>query len=293
MTLALIHDCDNACGVPGRDVDDALALLYLLGQPSIALRGVTTCFGNAGLPAVLRVTRRLLENAGHPGLPLLAGAAAPGLAATPAARFLVEATAAEPGRLVILATGPLTNLAAAAALDPGFFGRCAGILCLGGSLGPARLGWRGLRELNFEADADAARRILATRDCPVTVVPATSCVGLRLGWRDLPLLPPLVRGAVRNWLLCCGVGRGLLDMVAWDLLPALALTHPALLDIDDAEVTLAEAGVIAAATTCSRHRLVRGVRDPALARVVVLTGLRGCLALLKPSANPGGYVGFW
>ena len=31
--VPLILDCDNTMGVPGRDVDDGLALLYLLGSP--------------------------------------------------------------------------------------------------------------------------------------------------------------------------------------------------------------------------------------------------------------------
>jgi hypothetical protein len=279
--LAVIHDCDNALGVPGRDVDDGLALVYLLAQADIKLRAVTACFGNAGLPAVLRATRRLLAQMGMSDLPLLEGAAGPGFSATAAARFLVQATAAEPGRLTILATGPLTNLAAAAELDPGFPDRCAGIVCLGGDLvpdglAPSRLGWRRLRELNFEADAEAARRVLAFRGCTVTVVPASACVGLRLRWGDLPLLPPALRGAVRNWLLCCGLGRGLRDMVAWDLLPALLLTNADLGTFEPARVALGEGGIISAGPPGlhdAPHRLLRRLCDPNQARALMLAGL--------------------
>ena len=70
----VIVDCDNALGVPGCDVDDGLALLFLLAQPAFVLRGVSTCFGNAPLPLVLRATRRLLL--GH-GVAVLAGVSAP------------------------------------------------------------------------------------------------------------------------------------------------------------------------------------------------------------------------
>lgn len=272
MTRPVILDCDNALGVPAADVDDGLALLFLSKQEGIALRGVTTCFGNAGLPAVMRATGWLFRSFGLDALPLHAGASRAGEGATEAARFLVQATAAEPGRVTILATGPLTNLAAAARLDPGFFGRCAGIVCLGGSLGPARLGWRPLRELNFEADEAAARAVLATGDCPVTIVPATSCTGLTLRREDLALLPAPLRPALRNWLACCRIGRGLDHMVAWDLVPALALVEPSLMEAGPATVTLGARGLVSAAPG-GRHRLVRGLADPAAAKALVLDAL--------------------
>ena len=272
MTGPVILDCDNAMGLPARDVDDGLALLFLLAQPEVTLRGVTTCFGNAPLPAVLRATRQLLDFADVPGLPLLAGAARPGAAPGAAARFLVEATAREPGRITILATGPLSNLAAAAALDPGFFGRCGRIICLGGTLGRPWLGWRRLRELNFVADPAAARQVLATRDCPVLVVPASSCVGLKIGAADLAPLQPVLRRILWRWLVCCRLGRGLNHFVAWDLLPALALTHPELLEMREATVELGEAGVLSVAPE-GRHGLVLGLRDAAATRAVLLNTL--------------------
>ncbi|MGG5891147.1 nucleoside hydrolase, partial [Falsiroseomonas sp. HC035] len=275
-------------------MDDGLALVYLLAQPDIELRAVTTCFGNAGLPAVLRATRRPLALAGVPDLPLLQGAARQGLAPTAAARFLVQATASEPGRLTILATGPLSNLAAAAELDPAFPDRCAGIICLGGDLvphglAPSRLGWRRLRELNFAADAKAARRVLAFRGCPVTVVPASACTALRLRWDDLPLLPPAVRGAVRNWLLFCGLGRGLCDMVAWDLLPALLLTYANLGTFEPAQVLLGEGGLIAAdwlEPHEAPHRLLRRLRNPDEARALMLKGLSAGMSPGRAPATP-------
>jgi len=272
MTRLVILDCDNALGLPGRDVDDALALLFLLRQPDVQLRAVTTCFGNAPLDGVLRVTRRLLPLLERPDLPVMAGARRPGQGATEAARYLVEATAAEPGRITILAIGPVSNLAAAAALDTDFLARCASIICLGGSLGLARLGWRRLRELNFKADQDAAQALLAQRHCPVTVVPATSCVELRLGAADLSGLHPALREDVRRWLLVCRLGRGIRTMVAWDMVAALALTHPYLLRSMAATVNLRNCGLVEAAAG-GPHRLVLGLANPESARQVMLKGL--------------------
>ena len=44
--LRLIMDCDCTRGVPGCDVDDGLALMYVLGCPEAELLGVTCSFGN-------------------------------------------------------------------------------------------------------------------------------------------------------------------------------------------------------------------------------------------------------
>jgi inosine-uridine nucleoside N-ribohydrolase len=280
MRRTLIHDCSNTFGEPGRPVDDGLALLYLLRQPDIALVGVTTCFGGSGLPALLRATRRVLDLAGNP-LPISAGATGPGLRPTAAAHFLVEATAAEPGRLTILATGPLSNLATAAAIDPGFLARCAGIICLGGSLTePAAaapwLGWRRISERNFDADPDAARHILAQRHCPVTVVPATSCLDLRLGWEDLARLPAALRQAVRNALIGSALSRGMRDLVAWSVVPALLLTKPSLMECETVRVTLGGRGTITSGPPGQGfvpHRLLRRLRHTKLAKTTLLQAL--------------------
>lgn len=266
----VIVDCDNAFGLPTCDVDDGLALLFLLGQPQWVLRGVTTCFGNAPLPLVLHATRRLLRGRGVAVLP---GASRADAAPTEAARFLVEATRREPGRITVLALGPLTNLAAAARLDPGFPGRCAAVICLGGTLGPPPLlGWRRLREINFMADPAAATMLLAWRDVAVTVVPTTSCLGLRIGSADIAGLDEGLRPAVRRWLACLRLGRGLGYFVGWDLVAALALTHPQLTHAVPARVELGAGGVLTVVPG-GHHSLVGPLGDPAAAKAVILQAL--------------------
>lgn len=275
----IIVDCDNAMGVPGCDVDDGLALLFLLAQPAVALRGVTTCFGNAPLPLVLGATRRLLR---HTAVPVLAGASRPGAAPSGAASFLVEATRRERGRIIVLALGPLTNLAAAADLDQSFPGNCKAIICLGGTLGPApKLGWRRLRELNFAADPAAVAWLLATTDCPVTVVPTTSCLELRLAGADIAQVSPRLRRHLWCWLACMRFGRGIGHFVAWDLVAALALTHPALLTRRRASVTLGARGEMVMAAGM-QHEVVTGLADDGASRKEVLRGLGPAFAAALP-----------
>ena len=52
----IIHDCDCTFGINGCDVDDGLALLYLLGDPEAEVLGVTTTYGNNTLEKVYENT---------------------------------------------------------------------------------------------------------------------------------------------------------------------------------------------------------------------------------------------
>lgn len=63
--LRLIMDCDCTMGVPGCDVDDSLALLYVLDCPEAKLLGVICSFGNNTQDTVYRNTKRLLKEWGR------------------------------------------------------------------------------------------------------------------------------------------------------------------------------------------------------------------------------------
>ncbi len=41
-SVKVVMDYDNTIGIPGRDLDDALALFYLLGRDDVELIGVST-----------------------------------------------------------------------------------------------------------------------------------------------------------------------------------------------------------------------------------------------------------
>lgn len=75
--LRLIMDCDCTMGVPGCDVDDGLALLYVLGCPEAELLGVTCSFGNNTQDTVYRNTKRLLKEWGGRIYPCFGARTAP------------------------------------------------------------------------------------------------------------------------------------------------------------------------------------------------------------------------
>lgn len=50
----IVFDCDNTFGIKNCDVDDGLALMYLLGSREAEFLGVTSTYGNSSLDVPLR-----------------------------------------------------------------------------------------------------------------------------------------------------------------------------------------------------------------------------------------------
>jgi inosine-uridine nucleoside N-ribohydrolase len=81
-----------------------------------------------------------------------------------AADFIIETIRARPGRVVVIAIGPLTNLALALAKDPGIAPLARELVVMGGGIGT-------LPEFNFWMDPEAARLALRADWPRVTVTP--------------------------------------------------------------------------------------------------------------------------
>jgi purine nucleosidase len=133
VTVPVLLDTDI-----GSDIDDAVALAYLLAHPDAELVGITTVTGNteeraacaralcnaanADVPIHAGLSGPLLDGPGQPNVPQYASIAA----ATPAAptgnrdavEFMRETIRARPGDIELLTIGPLTNVALLFALDP-------------------------------------------------------------------------------------------------------------------------------------------------------------------------------
>jgi purine nucleosidase/pyrimidine-specific ribonucleoside hydrolase len=132
VPIPCILDCD-----PGHD--DAIAILLAAAHPGLELRAITTVGGNAALDKVTLNARRVCTLAGIRGVPIAAGAEGPaGGTLEPAAdvhgesgldgpelpdpdvpldprradELLVEVLTAAAEPVAVLATGPLTNVAA-------------------------------------------------------------------------------------------------------------------------------------------------------------------------------------
>lgn len=123
----------------GSDIDDALALAYLLKEPQCELLGVTTVTGQPELRA--EMVSSICRNLGRDDVPIHVGCPLPmaipqrqphapqaaKLGAWDRARFAPTNTAIEflrstiranPGEITLLAIGPLTNVATLFTVDP-------------------------------------------------------------------------------------------------------------------------------------------------------------------------------
>lgn len=179
----LVHDCD-----PG--IDDAVAMLLALGSPELDLLAVTTTHGNVALADTTRNALDLLAFAGRSGVPVHAGAAAPlvrppvyapeihGHGGLGGVSLPETSTPPEPPHgvlallqlgeqwgadLTVCATGPVTNLALAERLQPGFLRGLAEVVVMGGSVevGAPKLGnVTPHAEFNTYADPHALRVVL-------------------------------------------------------------------------------------------------------------------------------------
>jgi len=184
VSTKIVIDCD-----PGHD--DAMAILLALASPEVDLIGVTTVAGNQTLDKTTRNALVTLEIAGRPEIPVAAGADAPlkrklrtaahvhgesGLegpelpepSASPvdahAADFLAELI--EPG-VVLVPTGPLTNVALMLERHPGVRDRLARIVWMGGAIAEGNV--TPAAEFNAFVDPEAAAAVFAS-GIPVTMI---------------------------------------------------------------------------------------------------------------------------
>ncbi len=141
-------------------VDDALAILMALHSPELEIIGLTTVSGNVPLDQTTENALKVLELAGRTDVPVYMGAARPlareprhayevhgpeglGAAELPdpeaipagdAIDFLIEGIEARLGEVIVVATGPLTNLALAEARCPGILSHARRLVIMGGVL---------------------------------------------------------------------------------------------------------------------------------------------------------------
>jgi purine nucleosidase len=171
----IIHDCDNTFGIQGCDVDDGLALLYLLGDPEAEVLGVTTTYGNNKLERVYSNTKKMLNDIGRTDIPVYKGGVCAGDVDSEAARYLAEMAEKYAGELEVLATGSLTNLYGAYTYNPDFFRQVKKIVLMGGITEPLIFAKRQMDELNFSCDPKATYTVL-TSGADVSIATGNNCL---------------------------------------------------------------------------------------------------------------------
>jgi len=187
----------------GSDVDDCLALAFLLGSPEVRIEAITCVYGDVALRG--KVVRKLLALAGRDDVPVLLGSTAtltgsrdifwaghegeglldPGDSGVDpggehATDAIVRLVMADPGAIHLLAVGPLTNVALALRREPRLADNLASLTIMGGAIrGPWDANVRPA-EHNILCDPEAAAVVLAS-GTPIGLVPldVTTTVAIR------------------------------------------------------------------------------------------------------------------
>lgn len=167
----------------GSDIDDAVALAYLLAEPRCELLGITTVTGQPRKRAML--ADALCRAAGRTDMPIHVGLAQPflgpqrqaeapqasilslwphrkGFPPNTAVPFMRQVIRARPGEVTLVAVGPFTNVALLFALDPEIPSLLRELVLMGGVYttgvaGCSRTEW------NASGDPHSTARMFQTR----------------------------------------------------------------------------------------------------------------------------------
>ena len=241
----IIHDCDCTFGINGCDVDDGLALLYLLGDPEAEVLGVTTTYGNNTLEKVYENTMKFVKKIGHDELRVYKGGAAPGETEGEAAHYLAEMAEKYAGELEILVTGSVTNLYGAWKHNPEFFHQVKSIVLMGGTTEPLIFAKREMDELNFSCDPLATYATL-TSGTDVAVITGNNCLKVLFTREEYEReLSDLSKGVVRliknetdYWFDNNWDEYGIPGYYNWDAIAAAYMMHPELFETQIVDMQL-------------------------------------------------------
>ena len=220
--IKLIIDTD-----PG--VDDAVAILMALAAPEVEVLALTTVGGNVPLARTTRNALALLQAAGRSDIPVASGASKPmrgrftyaprfhgpgglslrlpepvvGTVAEGAVELLHDQLTSQPGEVVLVALGPLTNVARLIWERPAALEQARNIIVMGGAVNtPGNVTPKA--EFNIYSDP-AAAEIVFSSGLPVTVVDLAACrqVGISreqaLGLRSEHPLGRLTLDMLQGW----------------------------------------------------------------------------------------------
>jgi purine nucleosidase len=180
-------------------VDDALAIILATRSPGLDLRAVTTVSGNVHVDKTTANALKVLEAIGKPEIPVAKGMSKPlkrnlevaddfhgkdglGDSNLPppkiqavkkhAVDLLLEETAANPGRITVVSTAPITNIAVTIQREPDFVKRVQELVIMGGAYAVTPYGYGNMNpvaEFNIYVDPEAAD-IVFKSGIPLTAV---------------------------------------------------------------------------------------------------------------------------
>lgn len=241
----VIFDCDNTMGISNRDIDDGLALLYLINNSEVELKGVTCTYGNDVLDRVFIQTVDLLDDLSLE-IPVFKGNGnyeiidyvkgefkteeTKNYLDNDAAKFMVEMVNRYPNEISILATGSLQNLYDAWMMDKSIVKKIKEVVVMGGITEPLYFNNKVMNELNFSVCSRAAKCVVNEFE-NLSLLTGNSCMEVEFTKSDLKEIENI--GEVKNKFvfekLCVWMDefKEMYDydsIVLWDVIAAIYLT---------------------------------------------------------------------
>lgn len=173
----VICDCDNTMSFPGRPMDDALAILYLLGcSDEIELLGITCNYGNGTSAESYYSNTSMLNETGFSGIPVFHGSEQNEGPFSSSSDFIVKMASEYPGELIYLGIGSLGNLYGAYLTDNSIFEKISQVVLMGGITEPLMVhGSTPLDELNFSVNARASSVVLS-KARNISIITGNNCL---------------------------------------------------------------------------------------------------------------------
>ena len=235
MKRKVIFDCDNTMGILGKDVDDGLTLLYLLGREDIELLGLTLTYGNSSLEEVEKATANLLRELKIDDLKVFSG--------EEGGRFLAEEARKHKGEITVLATGSMSNLHTAYKHDPEFYGNLDEIYLMGGIVEPLIINGVEVKELNFACNNEAAYNVLSS-EAKISILNGHVTAKAVFGPEELEKLYKregrvyrFIEGSIGHWVERINTKFGIEGFCNWDMAAAIYMSHKELFTQDVAMIT--------------------------------------------------------
>ena len=178
----------------GDDIDDAWALAFILAHKEFDLLGVTIAHGNT--PARAPIATKMLHLTGRDAIPVAVGRKTSDFKAhqytwaedftakltikQSAADFIVEQVKKYPGQVILLAVGPLQNIADALRKEPNLGKYVKRVVLMSGCVyGTSYNKEKPMREWNvYQSTADS--QLVYGAGLPLTIVPLDATTYVRL-----------------------------------------------------------------------------------------------------------------
>lgn len=245
----VIYDCDNTMGLDNRDIDDGLALVYLVENKDVELLGVCTTYANDSLEYVHKQTLELVEDLGinlnvykgrgkfemndYTGFGYKRFEDDGNFESNEAAKFIVEMANKYPNEIDLLATGSMQNLYDAYMIDNEIGEKLNSVVIMGGITGDLYFGDKIMKELNFSVCPKGAE-VAIKKYKNVSILTGNRCMDVEFGINDLERVKSLgsniknefIINKIEKWMREFKEKYNYDSIVLWDVIAAIYLMNP-------------------------------------------------------------------